>query len=157
MGIDLEVKKAEILTNLVGIGGMDKDDAEKMISTFFTEVADGKTEAGGYKPSHFIEIYSRGGIHLFGEVDAADPNMLLVMNNALSQNEYFNPVNGEKYAKHEEFIPVADANTFGLGANTQYTGRERLDLATIDRFRMGRIVLELDESIVDNMLANAPR
>ena len=36
--------------------------------------------------------------------------------------------------RHEDFILIATANTFGNGANAQYVGRNQLDSATLDRF-----------------------
>lgn len=113
-------------------------------------------EDGGYNVSPLMEIYSKGGVHLFGEIDASDPNMLLVANNMLSQDHYDNPINGERYVKHPDFIGIADANTLGLGANSTFTGRERLDGATIDRFRMGRVIMQLDIELVRRMVETAP-
>lgn len=101
----------------------------------------------GYKTRPFVELYENGGVFLFDEMDAADPNMLLIVNNAISSDEFFNPVTGQKIIKHKDFYPVAAMNTIGLGANRAYTGRERLDAATIDRFSAGRIKLELDEDL----------
>jgi hypothetical protein len=109
-------------------------------------------ENGGFVPSQFLEIYSGGGVFNFEEIDAADPNMLIVVNNALASDRLYNPVNGEAYEKHPDFIPVATANTFGLGANRSYTGRERLDAATIDRFRMGRVLIDLDEDLAESLI-----
>lgn len=109
-------------------------------------------ENGGFVPAQFLEIYSGGGVFNFEEIDAADSNMLIVVNNALASDSLYNPVNGERYEKHPDFIPVATANTFGLGANRAYTGRERLDAATIDRFRMGRVLLDLDENLAEHLM-----
>ena len=36
--------------------------------------------------------------------------------------------------KHENFVMVVGANTFGLGADRQYVGRNQLDEATLNRF-----------------------
>ena len=108
-----------------------------------------------YKISHLLKIYTGGGVFLFDEIDASDPNMSLVANNllALQPGEtFFNPVNGEEYVRHEDFRPVAAGNTFGLGASAAYTGRERLDLATIDRFRMGRVYWPLDEDLARSLI-----
>jgi len=109
-------------------------------------------ENGGFVPAEFLEIYSGGGVFNFEEIDASDANMLIVLNNALANDRLYNPVNGQMYEKHPDFIPVATANTFGLGANRAYTGRERLDAATLDRFRMGRVMLDLDESLAESLI-----
>lgn len=102
--------------------------------------------------SQFAEIYSGGGVFNFEEIDAADPGMLLVLNNALAGSDLFNSANGQRYGRNENFIAASTANTFGIGANKEFTGRERLDAATIDRWRMGRIFLPLDESVEEGIL-----
>lgn len=112
----------------------------------------GRHTLDGFISSQFVEIYSGGGVFNFEEIDASDPSMLIVVNNALASNELFNSANGEVYKRHEDFIPVATANTFGLGADAKYTGREKLDLATIDRFRMGRVLVDLDESLAETLI-----
>lgn len=112
----------------------------------------GRHTISGFIPSQFVEIYSGGGVFNFEEIDASDPSMLIVVNNALASDRLFNSVNGEVYMKHPDFIAFATANTFGLGADSRYTGREKLDLATIDRFRMARVLVDLDESIADGIM-----
>jgi hypothetical protein len=112
----------------------------------------GRHTLDGFILSKFVEIYSGGGVFNFEEIDAADPSMLIVVNNALASGELFNSANGERYVMHSDFIPVATANTFGLGSDSKYTGREKLDLATIDRFRMGRVMVALDENLAEFLM-----
>ncbi len=112
----------------------------------------GRHTLEGFITSQFVEIYSGGGVFNFEEMDASDPSMLIVVNNALASDRLFNSANGEVYERHPDFVPVATANTFGLGADAKYTGREKLDLATIDRFRMGRVLVDLDESLARTMI-----
>jgi hypothetical protein len=50
--------------------------------------------------------------------------------------------------RNENFRFVASANTFGLGANRQYVGRNQLDAATLDRF----VTLQWD---IDNNVEEA--
>jgi hypothetical protein len=38
------------------------------------------------------------------------------------------------FKRHPDFVFIAAANTFGMGANDRYVGRNRLDAATLDRF-----------------------
>lgn len=106
----------------------------------------------GYKSRPFVDIYRDGGVFLFDEMDAADPNMLLVVNSAIANGFFFNPTTGERIEKHEDFVPIAAMNTLGLGANRQYTGRERLDAATLDRYRMGRVYIGIDEALEERLL-----
>lgn len=102
--------------------------------------------------AQFNAMYSGGGLFNFEEIDRADPGVLIAMNNALAGKTLFNSVDGERYPRHEEFCAIATANTFGLGANRAYTSAERLDAATIDRFRMGRVFIPLDEAVEEDML-----
>lgn len=112
----------------------------------------GRHTVTGFIPSQFVEIYSGGGVFNFEEIDASDPSMLIVVNNALASSHLFNSANGEVYERHPDFIAVATANTFGLGSDSKYTGREKLDLATIDRFRMGRVLVSLDENLAEHLM-----
>jgi hypothetical protein len=112
----------------------------------------GRHTIGGFIPSDFTVLYGGGGVFNFEEIDASDPSMLIVLNNALASQHLFNSANGERYDKSENFLAVSTANTFGLGANRDFTARERLDAATIDRWRMGRIFVPIDESIETELL-----
>ena len=112
----------------------------------------GRHTLEGFFTSQFVEIYSGGGVFNFEEIDASDPSMLIVVNNALASTQLFNSANGQVYDRHADFVAVATANTFGLGADAKYTGREKLDLATIDRFRMGRVLVDLDIDLARSMI-----
>lgn len=105
-----------------------------------------------YISAGFVDTYSNGGVFAAEEFDSGDANMLLVINKAIANGRFTNPVTGEQLVKHENFVPIACANTFGLGANSLYTGRERLDFATIDRFRMGRVLVELDLALARRLM-----
>jgi dynein-related subfamily AAA family protein len=107
----------------------------------------GAQTMNGYVSRPFVELYEKGGVFCFEEIDAADPNMLLLVNNALANESFFNPVTGKEIAKHKNFIPCATANTWGIGANRMYTGRDRLDAATLDRFRVGRVEVDYDPTV----------
>ena len=102
--------------------------------------------------SEYTAIYSGGGVFNFEEIDRADPGVLVALNNSLAGRTLFNSIDGERYPRHETFTPVSTANTFGLGANRNYTSAERLDAATIDRFRMGRMFIPLDEAVEEDIL-----
>lgn len=100
-----------------------------------------------YKSRQFVERYASGGVFNFEEIDRSDPNMLMVVNNALASDSLFNPVTGLEIKKHKEVVITSTGNTLGLGGGRDYTGAERLDFATIDRFRMGRFFVEIDEAL----------
>lgn len=94
----------------------------------------GRQTPDGFIEAPFSRLYREGGVFLGDEFDAADSNMVLSMNTALANGKLFNPINGETYSRHSDFVFVAAANTSGKGANAVYTGRTRLDGATLDRF-----------------------
>lgn len=112
----------------------------------------GAETISGYKSRPFVEIYEDGGVFCFEEIDAADPNMLLLVNNALANESFTNPVTGQEIQKSQNFIAGATANTWGLGATRQYTGRERLDAATLDRWRVGRVEVDYDMKVEINIV-----
>ncbi|RYC66367.1 AAA family ATPase [Spirosoma sordidisoli] len=87
---------------------------------------------GGYVTTIFREAYQNGGVFLLDEVDAGNPNVLAVLNAALS-NGFCSFADG-MVDQHPDFICVAAANTYGTGANVQYVGRNPLDGAFLDRF-----------------------
>lgn len=93
----------------------------------------------GYVESPFARIYGAGGVFLFDELDAADPNMLLVVNSALANGhiEIEQRAAGglsTRVDRHGETCLLGAANTFGTGANARYVGRGALDAATLDRW-----------------------
>jgi AAA domain (dynein-related subfamily) len=104
--------------------------------------------------ARFDEIYGGGGVFNFEEIDASDPGMLIVLNNALATKRFYNSNSGENVSRHEDFIAVSTANTYGTGATKDYNARERQDAATLDRWRMGRIWVELDENVEEKLLYN---
>ena len=110
------------------------------------DLTHGKTKFQG---TDFLTCYEEGGVFLLDELDAADPNLLLAINTALA-NGYCNvPNRPEKprAKKHKDFVLIATANTFGRGANRQYSGRNQLDEATLDRFRIGTVECGYDPAV----------
>lgn len=99
-----------------------------------------------YVPSDFVTMYETGGVFLFDEIDAADPNTLLFVNQALANGGFNLPQRkGATYVKrHPDFVCIGAANTYGTGSNMVYSGRERLDESTLDRFRAGIVKLGYD-------------
>jgi MoxR-like ATPase len=94
------------------------------------------TPAGKFLPSKFVDVYENGGVFLLDEVDAADPNVLLVLNSALANGALSVPARIENPVadRHEDFVLVCAANTWGTGADWQYVGRNQLDAAFLSRF-----------------------
>lgn len=102
---------------------------------------------GGVIQSQFEKRYAQGGVFLFDEMDAADENLLLIVNAALANSYFANAATGEIVKQHEDFIPVAGMNTLGLGAGRDYNSRNKLDAATLDRWNAGRVEVKLDEAL----------
>lgn len=87
---------------------------------------------GRYIESGFYRVFKHGGLYLFDEMDAANPNCLTAFNAAVENRVYTFP-NGEFVEAHPDFACVGAANTFGTGASLDYQ-RNRLDGATLKRF-----------------------
>ena len=102
-----------------------------------------------YVPAQFIERFEKGGVFLLDEIDSSDPNVLLVINQALANGEIFIPQRhtNPRVVRHKDFVCIAAANTYGNGADEMYVGRNQLDAATLDRFRAGIIKMEYDERV----------
>lgn len=87
---------------------------------------------GNLVETNFRKAYEHGGMFIIDEVDAGNPNILTVINSALS-NELC-PFPDGMVNRHKDFACVCTANTFGEGESIQYIGRNILDSATKDRF-----------------------
>lgn len=101
---------------------------------------------GGFVRSQFERVYTEGGVYLFDEMDAADENLLLLVNAALANGSFVNG-NAEIVKRHPDFIPVCGMNTMGLGQDRNYNGRTKLDAATLDRWNAGRVMVNLDPAL----------
>lgn len=98
---------------------------------------------GRYVESLYYKIYKDGGVFNFDEIDNSNPSTLAVINSGLSNGQMAFPCGMVK--RHEEFRCVATANTYGRGADRQYVGRQQLDAATLDRFKV--IEIPVDEAL----------
>lgn len=108
----------------------------------------GYTSASGdYVKVHFREAYENGGVFLMDEIDAGNANVLIQVNSALSNGYMAFP--DAMVKKHEDFVFIASANTYGNGANRQYVGRNQLDAATLDRFAV--IDWYIDDELESNL------
>lgn len=102
-----------------------------------------------YVMAGFVNMFENGGIFLLDEFDAADANVVLVINSALSNgimalsNRPENPI----ARRHPDFVCIAAANTVGTGASRTYSGRNKLDMATLDRFKIGMLYMDYDTNV----------
>lgn len=110
-----------------------------------------------YIPSTFIKAYEEGGVFCADEMDCADPNVLSFVNKALANQHFMLPqrFGNELVKQHKDFIWVACTNTVGTGADDDYTARNQLDLATLDRHKMSIVRLDYQPE-VETQLVSAP-
>lgn len=105
---------------------------------------------GRYHETEFYKAFVNGGIFLLDELDASIPETLTMLNEAIA-NGYF-PFPTGKVTAHKDFHCIAAGNTFGTGADNEYTGRYQLDAATLNRF--GVIHVDYDIRIEKAMCGN---
>lgn len=89
---------------------------------------------GHYQETQFYQAFTKGGLFMLDEMDASIPEVLIILNAAIA-NRYFDFPNGRVDA-HKDFRLIAAGNTFGTGADMEYTGRYQLDAASLDRFAL---------------------
>lgn len=87
---------------------------------------------GRYIRTSFREAWEHGGVFLWDEVDASDPNALLAFNAALANGTA--PFPDGCIDKHKDCVLIAAANTWGFGATHEYVGRLKMDAAFLKRF-----------------------
>lgn len=106
-----------------------------------TPVAD-KFEVTGYVQPHSGKLLetqvtqwatTEGAYLLIDEVDGGMPGPLLTLNSILAQGWFVIPGNGRVQVPAYNRV-IATANTWGAGADSEYTGRNKLDASFINRF-----------------------
>lgn len=104
---------------------------------------------GTFHETQFYKAFKNGGLFMLDEMDASIPEVLVILNAAIA-NRYFDFPCGYVEA-HPDFRVIAAGNTFGLGADYEYVGRNQLDMASLDRFAL--VEIDYDESI-EKAIAN---
>lgn len=95
---------------------------------------------GHYSKTQFYDFCCNGGVFFLDEMDASIPEVLVAFNAAIA-NRYFDFPCG-KVELNENCRFICAGNTYGTGADAEYTGRYHLDAATLDRFA----VVDIDYS-----------
>jgi cobaltochelatase CobS len=111
----------------------------------------GFKDAGGtYQGTPFRQAWEHGGVYLFDEIDGSDPKAVVAFNSALANGIMAFP--DGMIERHPDCVIIAASNTVH-GATSEFTGRMKLDAATIDRF----IFLEwaIDEKVEAAMCSNS--
>lgn len=98
---------------------------------------------GTYIDTAFRRAYEQGKGHLFDECDGSSPNALLAINAATANG--IAPFPDKMVSRHSDHITFIAMNTWGLGASSDYVGRNKLDAASLDRYIY--LNWETDESL----------
>lgn len=106
----------------------------------------GFTDANGtFHETQFYKAFKNGGVFMLDEIDASIPEVLVILNAAIA-NRYFDfPAPIGYVEAHPDFRVIAAGNTFGLGADYEYVGRNQLDMASLDRFAL--VPIDYDRAI----------
>ena len=112
----------------------------------------GFTDANGvYHETPFYKAFTTGGVYFQDEYDASIAEAAIITN-AATANGYMDfpaPIGNVK--AHKDFYFIAAGNTYGLGADYEYVGRNVLDAATLNRM----IVIPIDYSPkIEEAMAN---
>lgn len=99
--------------------------------------------AGQIVDTDFRKAYTEGHLFLIDEIDAANANVLTVLN-ATIENGWASFPDG-KHPQHPHFRIGVAANTVGLGGDGIYIGRNQLDGAFRNRFYF--LVWDYDERL----------
>lgn len=113
----------------------------------------GFTDAmGTFHETQFYKAFKNGGVFMLDEIDASIPEVLVILNAAIA-NRYFDfPAPIGYVEAHPDFRVIAAGNTFGLGADMEYVGRNQLDMASLDRFAL--VEIDYDRNIEMNVARN---
>lgn len=95
---------------------------------------------GNYVTTPFRKAYEDGELMLVDEIDNGHPGLIAELNQAIA-NGYAAFADG-MVERHKDFRLVATGNTFGRGPDRKFSGRNRLDFATLDRFATIEILID---------------
>jgi cobaltochelatase CobS len=107
--------------------------------------------AGKYHRTPFREAYEHGGVYTFDEVDRSDPVALLAVNPHLANGVATFP--DKQVKRHKDCIIIATANTWGLGADANYSGATKLDAAFLSRFPV-KLPWDIDPLLEEKIVSN---
>lgn len=159
----LTIVGAGLNAYLVGPAGSGKTTAAEMVAKalnlqfYFTGAITSEFKLTGFIDAQgrvicpaFRKAYEHGGVFLFDEIDGSMPQAVLAFNAAIANGMMDFP--DKSVPKHKDFHCIAAANTWGMGADRVYVGRNQLDGATVDRFAM--LLWEYDEALEKIMSDN---
>ena len=108
----------------------------------------------GVVGTEFKARFLGGGVHLFDEIDNGAPAIVTTLNAALA-NTFMEFPDGMG-RKHPEFSAVAAANTWGTGPTAEFSGRQKMDPASLNRFMKVAIPTDeaMEKAIVTDLLGS---
>jgi cobaltochelatase CobS len=110
----------------------------------------GYKDAGGlYHDTNFFKAFTQGGLFFLDEMDSCVSDVLVGLNGALANGYYDFPTGTAR--KHPDFRVISAGNTIGRGGDLLYTGRQPLDLSTLDRFWGVKIMYDVN---IDKFVAH---
>jgi hypothetical protein len=145
----LRIISARVHPMLVGQAGSGKttgvEQAAEVLSLPYYAISVGNQTAkheffgffdanGKYQRTLFREAFENGGVFLIDEFDAGNSNVFTAINSALANGQAAFPDGMVK--RHKDFICVMAGNTYGKGADRVFVGRNQIDAATLNRFKV---------------------
>lgn len=111
---------------------------------------------GKYEISDFVTGFEKGGVVCLDEMDAFDPNVFLVLNQALDRSGELPLPNrpGKPAKKSKNFVCLGTANTTGRGGNRMYV-RNQLDASSLSRFQIGLVEVGYSPAVETAVCPNA--
>lgn len=100
--------------------------------------------SGKFQKTALYQAAVAGGVFMLDEFDASDECAGVVLN-TIAANRYMDFPGVGRIECHKDFKIIACGNTIGRGADSDYTGRNCLDAATLDRFMP--VAVEYDPEI----------
>lgn len=111
-----------------------------------------KDANGNYHSTALRDAFGIAATYLFDEIDSSDNSPLLCLAGALANNGFRFP--DSFVDRHPDSNIIACANTWGLGGNADFVGRNKLDAAIRSRFPV-RIYWDYDEKLERDICGNA--
>ena len=149
---------AEKVAEALGLDYSDQSCSEGMSESVFNGLLLPIGKGGEFKhvSTPYMDRYEQGGLMLLDEIDAGDPNLFTYINKSIANSSYTVPQRWSNpvVKKHKDFVLIAAANTYGHGADAMYVGRNQLDAATLDRFKVGMIAVDYCREVEETL---APR
>jgi cobaltochelatase CobS len=87
---------------------------------------------GRYVSTQFRQAFEEGGLYLADEIDSWLPSATMGLQAAIANGHCDFP--DGRVTRHPDFVMMVGANTVGTGATVEYSGRNKMDAAFLDRF-----------------------